>query len=157
MNWTGTLQINPEPAWTFALLPRSDNTAFRAKSRIPAESVGATGGLWERVAPLLPAKAGDLGRTVSDNRLFQEAVLWMVCTGAPWRDLPEMVGNWNTAFRCFRPWGRTSAFEHVFRALSGDPDFKYALIDGTIIRIHQRRMGAKGGRVVSRSDAPAAA
>ncbi len=40
---------------------------------------------WERVAPLLPGKAGDPGRTGSDNRLFLEAVLWMVRTGAPWQ------------------------------------------------------------------------
>ena len=51
---------------------------------------------WERVAPLLPGKAGDPGRSGADNRLFLEAVLWMVRTGAPWRDLPEMFGNWNT-------------------------------------------------------------
>jgi transposase len=57
---------------------------------------------WERVAPLLPGKAGDLGRTGSDNRLFLEAVLWMVRTGSPWRDLPEMFGNRNSVFRRFR-------------------------------------------------------
>jgi transposase len=48
---------------------------------------------WERIAPLLPGKAGDPGRTGSDNRLFLEAVLWMVRTGAPWRDLPEAFGS----------------------------------------------------------------
>jgi transposase len=38
----------------------------------------------------------------------------MVRTDAPWRDLPEMFGNWNTVFRRFRRWARTSVFEHVF-------------------------------------------
>ena len=51
---------------------------------------------WERVAPLLPGKIGDPGRSGSDNRLFLEAVLWMVRTGAPWRDLPEAFGSWNS-------------------------------------------------------------
>ncbi|MFC5487502.1 IS5 family transposase, partial [Microvirga aerilata] len=100
---------------------------------------------WERVAPLLPGKAGDPGRTGSDNRRFLEAVLWMVRTGAPWRDLPAMFGNWNSVFRRFRRWAQTSIFEQVFQALSGDPDFEYALIDGTIIRVHQHGTGAKGG------------
>lgn len=56
---------------------------------------------WVSVAPLLPAKAGDPGHSEADNRLFLEAVLWMVRTGAPWRDLPEMFGNWNIAIRHF--------------------------------------------------------
>jgi transposase len=112
---------------------------------------------WERVASLLPGKAGDPGRSGADNRLFLEAVLWMVRTGAPWRDLPEMFGNWNSVFRRFRRWAQTNVLEHVFHALSGDPDFEYALIDGTIIRVHQHGTGAKGGLVVRPSGAPAAA
>jgi transposase len=112
---------------------------------------------WARVAPLLPGKAGDPGRSGADNRLFLEAVLWMVRTGAPWRDLPEMFGNWNSVFRRFRRWAQTSVLEQLFLALSGDPDFEYALIDGTIIRVHQHGTGAKGGLVVRRSGAPAAA
>ncbi len=81
----------------------------------------------------------------------------MVRTGAPWRDLPEMFGHWNSVFRRFRRWAQTSVFEHVFQALSGAPDFEYALIDGTIIRVHQHGTGAKGGLVLRRSDARVAA
>ena len=112
---------------------------------------------WERVAPLLPGKAGDPGRSGADNRLFLEAVLWMVRTGAPWRDLPEAFGFWNSVFRRFRRWAQAGVFERLFQALSGDPDFEYALIDGTIIRVHQHGTGAKGGLVVRRLVAPAAA
>ena len=112
---------------------------------------------WERVAPLLPGKAGDPGRTGSDNRLFLEAVLWMVRTGAPWRDLPEAFGSWNTVFRRFRRWAQAGVVERLFQSLSGDPDFEYALIDGTIICVHQHGTGAKGGLVVRRLDARAAA
>ena len=112
---------------------------------------------WERIAPLLPGKAGDPGRSGLDNRLFLEAVLWMVRTGAPWRDLPEAFGSWNSVFRRFRRWAQASVFERLFQILSGDPDFEYALIDGTIIRVHQHGTGAKGGLVVRRSGARAAA
>ena len=111
---------------------------------------------WERVAPLLPGKAGDPGRTGSDNRLFLEAVLWMVRTGAPWRDLPEAFGSWNTVFRRFRRWAQAGVVERLFQSLSGDPDFEYAFIDGTIIRVHQHGTGAKGGLVVRGLGAPAA-
>jgi transposase len=42
---------------------------------------------WQRVAPLLPGKEGDPGRSGEDNRRYVEAVLWIVRAGAPWRDL----------------------------------------------------------------------
>jgi hypothetical protein len=47
---------------------------------------------WDRIAPLLPGKAGDPGRTAADNRLFVEAVLWIARTSALWRDLPDEFG-----------------------------------------------------------------
>ena len=84
---------------------------------------------WERVAPLLPGKIGDPGRSAADNRRFLEAVLWIARVGAPWRDLPEMFGNWNSTFKRFRRWVEKDVFARLFRTLSGDPDFEYALID----------------------------
>ena len=100
---------------------------------------------WERVGPLLPGKQGDRGRSGKDNRRFLEAVLWIVRTGSPWRDLPESFGNWFSVWKRFRRWALKGVFERIFAALSGDPDFEYALIDGTIIRVHQHGTGAKGG------------
>lgn len=110
---------------------------------------------WERVAPLLPGKLGDPGRSGADNRLFLEGVLWIVRTGSPWRDLHERFGHWN--FRRFRRWARKGVFETVFKSLSGDPDFEYAIIDGTIVRVHQHGTGAKGGLTIRRSADRAAA
>src|SRR3954465_11813153 len=49
---------------------------------------------WERIAPLVPGKVGDPGRSGTNNRRFVEAVLWIARVGAPWRDLPEGYGNW---------------------------------------------------------------
>jgi transposase len=111
---------------------------------------------WERMSPLLPGKPEDPGRSGSDNRLFLEAVLWMVRTSAPWRNLSATFGPWNTVFQRFRRWVQAGIFERLFQALSGDPDFEYALIDGTIIRVHQHGTGAKGGLVVRRSGTRAA-
>ncbi len=112
---------------------------------------------WERVAPLLPGKAGDPGRSAADNRLFLEAVLWMARVGAPWRDLPKTFGNWNSVFKRFRRWAQKGVFEELLKLLSGDKDFEYAMIDGTIIRVHQHGAGAKGGLKIRRSAARAAA
>jgi transposase len=112
---------------------------------------------WKRVAPLLPGKPGDPGRSAADNRLFLEAVLWMARAGAPWRDLPDQFGNWNSTFKRFRRWAKKGVFESLFKVLSGDPDFEYAMIDGTIIRVHQHGTGAKGGLKIRPSAARAAA
>ncbi len=112
---------------------------------------------WRRVAPLLPGKEGDPGRSGENNRMFLEAVLWVARVGAPWRDLPEDFGKWNSVFQRFRRWALKGVFERVFTALSGDPDFEYALIDGTLVRVHQHGTGAKGGLKIKLSGARAAA
>jgi len=100
---------------------------------------------WERIAPLLPGKEGDPGRSGADNRLFMEAVLWTVRAGTPWRDLPEAFGKWGSVWKRFRRWALKGVFEGIFAALSEDPDFEYALIDGTIVKLHRHGAGAKGG------------
>ena len=113
--------------------------------------------MWARVAPLLPGKDGDPGRSAGDNRLFLEAVLWMARVGAPWRDLPARFGAWNSVFRRFRRWAQKGVFERLFAAVSGEPDFEYVMVDGTIIRVHQHGTGAKGGLRVRPLGARAAA
>ena len=101
--------------------------------------------VWDRIASHLPGKASDCGVTAADNRLFMESVLWRVRTGLPWRDLPVAFGNWNSAFRRFRRWAGKDVFEGLFEALSQEPDFEYARVDGTIVSVHQKASGAKGG------------
>jgi len=113
--------------------------------------------VWQRIEPHLPGKARDAGATAKDNRLFLEAVFWRVRTGSPWRDLPPAFGNWNTQFRRFRRWAKAGIFESLFNAMSGDPDLEYALIDGTIVQVHQKATGAKGGLRLRPSVARAAA
>ena len=100
---------------------------------------------WARVAPLLPGKNGDPGRSARDNREFLEAVLWMARTGAPWRDLPSEFGLWNSLFQRFRRWAHKGVFERVFKELSAAADFEYVLIDGAIVQLHQHGAGAQGG------------
>ena len=101
--------------------------------------------LWQRLEPLLPGKASDAGATAKDNRLFLEAVFWRVRTGSPWRDLPPAFGSWNSQFRRFRRWAKSGIFESLFNAMSEDVDLEYTLIDGTIVQVHQKATGAKGG------------
>ena len=108
--------------------------------------------LWLAMEGLLPGKSTDCGVTAKDNRLFMEAVLWRVRTGSPWRDLPPGLGNWNSVFQRFRRWVKHGVFDRLFNELSDNPDFEYAMIDGTIISVHQKASGAKGGLKIRPSD-----
>ena len=112
---------------------------------------------WQRIEQLVPGKKGDKGRHGEDNRRFVDAVLWLARAGAPWRDLPDELGKWNSVFQRFRRWAKKGDWERIFNALIENPDFEYLIIDSTIVRAHQHAAGAKGGAKVRRSGVRAAA
>ena len=103
---------------------------------------------WAKIAALLPGKAGDPGRTGTDN------CLWVLRSGAHWCDLPERYGRWKTVHRRFSRWCHTGVWERVFAALTADRDNQYLMIDSTIVRAHQQAATGKGGRGIRRWGAP---
>ena len=109
--------------------------------------------IWDVIEPLVPGTTRCRGVTAKDTRLFLEAVLWRTRVGGPWRDLPPGFGAWNSVFRRFRRWAEGGVFQRIFEAVSDDPDFEYVLIDGTIISVHQKASGAKGGLAIRPLDA----
>jgi putative transposase len=111
---------------------------------------------WDRIAPFVSGKAGDPGRHGVDNRLFVESVLWLARTGAPWRDLPEAFGPWNSVFRRFSRWAKRGVWSRILEVLSDDPDLEHLIIDATIVRAHQHAAGGKGGPTFRRSAVRAA-
>jgi transposase len=112
---------------------------------------------WTRISGLIIGRPDQRGSTGRDNRLFVEGVLWIVRTGAPWRDLPPRFGEWNSVFRRFSRWSQKGVWQRILEALSDDPDFEYLIVDSTIVRAHQHASGAKGGLKIRPSDARAAA
>jgi len=103
---------------------------------------------WKAIKDLLPGQAGDPGATAKDNRLFVNALLWIAKTGAPWRDLPERFGKWNSVFQRFNRWCKSGVFQAMMESLQ-DPDLRVLLLDSTIIRAHQHAAGAEGSNAES--------
>lgn len=100
---------------------------------------------WSRMSAHIIGDERTRGSSGRDNRMFVEAVLWIVRTGSPWRDLPEVFGSWNSTFRRFSRWSRKEIWWRIFAAMSDDPDFEYLIVDSTIVRAHQHAAGAKKG------------
>lgn len=111
---------------------------------------------WVKLEPLLPGKAADRGATAKDNRLFLEAVLWIMRTGAPWRDLPPELGNWHTSFTRFSRWAKKGVWDRIFVAVSGDRDLEEVFFDSTAVRAHLHAAGAQKNMVRRRWAARAA-
>ena len=114
-------------------------------------------GQWERLSAHVIGDGRTRGSSGRDNRMFIEAVLWIVRTGSPWRDLPDVFGSWNSMFRRFSRWSRKGVWWRIFAAMSDDSDFEYLIVDSTIIRAHQHASGAKRGLKIRPLAGPAAA
>lgn len=56
---------------------------------------------WATICPLLPARTARTGRPPRDPRLIWNGIFWILRTGAPWRDLPERFGPWQTVYDHF--------------------------------------------------------
>lgn len=101
---------------------------------------------WNLIKDFLPGKQGDPGRTAKDNRLFVNAIVWMAKTGAPWRDLPERFGNWNSVFKRYDRWCKKGVWLEVGQKLGIEEQMESLMLDSTIVRVHQHAAGAKGDK-----------
>jgi transposase len=106
---------------------------------------------WTRLAPLLPPEKPPIGKPNLPHRTILNGILWRVRTGAPWRDLPERYGTWQTVYSRFRRWQRAGVWDRVLAALQaaadarGELDWSLHFLDGTVIRAHPHAAGAKKG------------
>ena len=101
---------------------------------------------WRILKPFLATERGRAGRPAHDNRLVVDGILWRLRTGAPWRDVPERYGKWNSIYRRFRRWCQAGIWEAVATALAEVmADNRHHSIDSTTVRGHPQAAGAKGG------------
>jgi transposase len=56
---------------------------------------------WEKIKPFIPTRqrSSKGGRTPADDRACLEGILWVLRSGARWRDLPERYPSPSTCWR----------------------------------------------------------
>ena len=111
---------------------------------------------WQRLAPLLPAQQPPTGRPAKDHRTIINGILWVLRTGAPWRDLPERYGSWRTVASRFYRWRKAGLWGQYLAEVqrevdaAGGLEWEVHYVDGTNVRAHQHAAGAKRGMATKR-------
>jgi transposase len=108
---------------------------------------------WARLEPLLPPEKPWTGRPNDDHRRIVNGILWVLNSGAPWRDLPRRYGPVGTVSSRFYRWRRSGVWQRVLEALQARADaggrvgWELHFLDSTVVRAHQHAAGArKAGR-----------
>lgn len=90
---------------------------------------------WEKIQHLLPGKKSDPGCTAADNRLFVNAVVYVLKTGIPWADLPARFGKYDTVRKRFERWCARGVWQKIAES-AGQMDLEELQIDSTTIKAH---------------------
>ena len=80
------------------------------------------------------------------DRLFLEAILYRARTGTPWRDLPDVFGDWNAVYQRCKRWRLAGVWDRLFDTLPTDDataEVRRLFVDSTTIRVHPHAAGAK--------------
>lgn len=103
---------------------------------------------WVVVDPLVPRSTARTGRPPRDRRLMLDGIFWILATGAPWRDLPERFGPWQTVYDHFAKWRKSGVFARILESLQvkldrdGYIDWELWCIDGSNVRAARAAAGA---------------
>jgi transposase len=101
---------------------------------------------WAFFEPFVTESGPLRGRPPRDHRRTRDAIFWIARTGAPWRDLPEELGNWNSVHRQFRRWTASGLGDLMLTALAeGGGGDTLQMIDSTIVRAHHYAVCGEGG------------
>lgn len=103
---------------------------------------------WDLIQAFIPKSVARTGRPARDRRVLVNGVFWILSTGAPWRDLPERFGPWQTVYDHFRRWRKCGVFTQIVEALqvkldrNGYIDWELWCIDGSNVRAARAAAGA---------------
>ena len=84
---------------------------------------------WEKVEPLIPKRpvGPKGGRPRADDRLVFEGILWILKTGARWKDLPDKYPHPSTCWRRLKEWYEAEVLKDMWRAFLSELDAKGVL------------------------------
>jgi len=97
---------------------------------------------WEKIYQFLQGHPNVYVGDADETRRFVEGVLWVTRSGAQWRLLPAIYGNWNTLYKRFARWCDKGIFTQMHRHFADDLDMESLILDSTIIRAHPCAAGA---------------
>lgn len=103
---------------------------------------------WKKLEPLLPPQKPKTGRPGHNHRQIINGILWILRTGAPWRDLPDCYGVHSTVSSRFYRWQKAGIWDEVWQKLQtiadfeGKIDWEVHMADSTVVRAHQHAAGA---------------
>lgn len=106
---------------------------------------------WHLIKDLFPAPKAT-GRPPRNHRQMINGIFWKLCSGAPWRDLPEEFGPWQTVYDRFNAWSRTGVIQTALQRVKSllDEleiiDWRLWCIDGTNVRAARCAAGASKKR-----------
>lgn len=105
---------------------------------------------WQQLEPLLPSQmTNQQGNQYKDHRTVVNGILWVLRTGAPWRDIPSRYGPWSTCSTRFYRWTQQGIWQKALQSLQaqaeqkGDLDWDVTALDGSYIKAHPHAAGAK--------------
>ncbi len=101
---------------------------------------------YNRLKYFSPYKTGQKSRLQKKHRMMINAILWILRTGSPWRDLPYHYGPWESVYTRFRRWSKAGLWDEIFNHISKDSNNDCNMIDSTAVRAHQHSSGGKGGK-----------
>lgn len=103
---------------------------------------------WELLAPFFPPRPKKRGGQWKNDRTMLNAIFWRLNTGAPWRDLPERYGPWQTVYDRFANLRQSGLLDHLLQALqlrldqAGFIDYDLWCVDGSPVRASRAAAGA---------------
>ncbi len=106
---------------------------------------------WNKIKCFFPDRTGLKGRPPKSHRMMLNGILWILRTGAPWRDLPSYYGPWSSVYSRFRRWSKAGLWDEIFAHISKNNNNECNMIDSTAVKAHQHAAGAKDGQFFSSS------